>query len=401
MTRISYMASLALSAAILASSALPAHAATETVLWSFEHAGVGYPIGRLHFMNGYLFGTGYGDPAVGSGQVFELTKSGGSWTAKTVWGFDGTNGAQPSAGLISNSSSVLFGTTSAGVTHGGGDVFDLYKSGGTWFSAPLWAFPGKSGDGANPTCDLIMDSSGNLYGTTQTGGAHGYGTVFELSSGDTETVLHSFDGYDGIVPVAGVLMDSSGNLYGTTFYGGNSTLCGGNGCGTVFELTQSGGVWTESVLHKFGNGSDGIYPQGVLFRDSKGALYGTTLEGGASGGYGTVFKVYKSSGVWKEKVLHAFAGGSDGANPVGGLRASGTSAYYGTAEYGGANKKGVVFKLTYSGGVWNKTTLHSFGAGSDGALPYDQVILDKSGNIYGTTYSGGAYGYGTVWEVVP
>jgi uncharacterized repeat protein (TIGR03803 family) len=382
----------------LAASALPAAAATFKVLYSFKHPCCGQPFGRLHFMNGRLFGTGFGESGH-DGEVFELTNSGSAWKENSPLFFSGSNGSNPSAGLIQDSNGILYGTTEYGDAYGGGNVFYLYHSGSTWFHGTLWAFGGYSGDGINPLSDLVTDSSGNIYSTTYEGGAYGKGSVFELShSGGTETVLYSFmGGSDGSNPYAGLLMDNLGNLYGTTRYGGNGI---GTGTGTVFELSQSGGPWNETVLYRFSHkGSDGSYPDGVLVKDTKGALYGATSNGGH--GSGNVFRVYQSGGVWKESVIYTFSGGSDGAVPYGGLRWDGTSTLYGTASGGGMSGNGVVFELTEPGGVWSESVLYTFTGGSDGAHPYDQVILDKSGNLYGTTSGGGKYGYGSVWEVVP
>ncbi len=382
----------------LAAAALPAAAATFSSLYSFKDACCGYPRGRLLFRNGHLFGTGAGGGGAGNyGQVFELTNSGGSWRGTSPLIFDNTNGAIPTAGLISEPGGFLFGTTSLGDANGSGNVFILYKSGGSWIHRTIWAFPGARGDGQNPVCDLIKDSSGNLYGTTVYGGAGGQGTVFELTQklGTwTETVLYSFGGSDGAYPLAGLFMDGSGILYGTTQSGG------AYGNGTVFELTKSGGVWSETVLHSFGNGTDGTIPQSVLIGNPKGALYGTTVYGGTYN-VGTVFEVFKSGGVWKEKILHAFTGGTDGGLPAAGLASSRTGTLYGTTFTGGTYDLGSVFELAESGGVWSETELYGFTSGSDGASPEGQVILDKSGALYGTASFGGASDYGTIWKVVP
>jgi uncharacterized repeat protein (TIGR03803 family) len=382
----------------LAAAALPAAAATFSLLYGFKDECCGDPHGRLLFRNGRLFGTGGADGRAGNyGQVFKLASSGGSWKETSPIIFDNTDGAMPWAGLISESGGLLFGTTSTGDANGSGNVFLLYKSGGSWTHRTLWTFPGRSGDGRNPFCDLIKDSSGNLYGTTVNGGNGGQGTVFELTQNLgiwTETVLYSFKGSDGAYPIAGLFMDGSGTIYGTTQSGG------AYGNGTVFELTKSGGVWSETVLHSFGNGTDGSGPGSALIGNPKSGLYGTTLNGGAYG-VGTVFEVFKSGGVWKENILHAFTGGSDGAQPLAGLASSGTGVLYGTAVGGGTVDLGNVFELTESGGVWSETQLYAFTGGSDGALPEGQVILDKFGALYGTASFGGAYNYGTVWKVVP
>lgn len=404
--RFSRFGSITAALLALAASALPTHAATESVLYSFQHSCCDFPTGRLYFMNGHLFGTGLGDEGSGKyGQVFELKKSGSTWKETTLHFFSGTDGAQPAAGLVQAlGPGYLFGTTSSGDAYGAGNVFFLYNTGANWLEGTIWSFGATSGDGLQPYCDLIKDSAGNLYGTTQLGGAYLGGTVFELTVSGvtwTETVLHSFgSGSDGQGPIAGLLIDGSGNLYGTTVFGGTA------GNGVVFEMTQSGGVWSETILYSFGSGSDGQFPNGALIKDSKGALYGTTSSGGTSGN-GTVFKLFQSGGVWKENVLYNFAGGSDGALPLGGLRWSGGyGALYGTTNLGGRSGCGrpgcgTVFELTQSGGVWSETILHAFKSTGDGIGPAGQVILDKSGNLYGTTTTGGTYDRGTVWEITP
>src|ERR1700720_1884215 len=202
---------IAIGFAALAAFALPAMAATETVLYSFPDPGTGYPSGTLYFKNGSLYGTGAGDGKAGDGQVFQLTNSVGSWKETTLVTFDGANGSTPFAGLIRDSNGVVYGTTWTGDAYNGGNVFALAKSGGKWVNSTIWAFGGTSGDGTQPECDLVMDKSGNLYGTTYSGGTYNLGTVFELSKVNrvwTETVLHSF-GANGVgwEPYAGLLMD--------------------------------------------------------------------------------------------------------------------------------------------------------------------------------------------------
>jgi uncharacterized repeat protein (TIGR03803 family) len=331
-----------------------------------------------------------------------LTPSGGSWKEKTLLRFDGTDGANPTAGLIQNSTGALYGTTNDAGAYSYGTVFKLAKSGGVWTETALWNFEGGSNrDGAYPYDELVRDTTGALYGTTFDGGDNGLGTVFELSQsggGWIETVLHGFGGSgDGTNPYAGLHRDTAGAFYGTTYEGG------AHGYGTVFKLVQSGGVWTETVLWSFGSISgDGQYPQGVLVEGSKGAFYGTTNAGGAYG-YGTVFKLAKSGGVWTETALWNFEGGSerDGATPYAGLHLDSTGALYGTTEFGGDNGYGTVFELTYSGGGWVETVLHSFGGSGDGQNPLGAVIEDSAGNLYGTASLGGAYGYGTVFQITP
>ena len=273
------------------------------------------------------------------------------------------NGGYPEAGLISDSQGNLYGTTNRGGASNAGTVFELTPpaiAGGAWTETVLHAFTGGS-DGGNPEAGLIADSQGNLYGTTYQGGASGYGTVFELTppaiagGAWTETVLHAFAaGSDGAFPAAGLIADSKGNLYGTTIGGGGSNA----GAGTVFELMPpaiAGGAWTETVRHAFTAGGDGGYPAAGLIADSKGNLYGTTTGGGGSGyGPGTVFELTPPANnfeVWREAVLYAFTGGSDGGNPAGALIVDSNGNLYGTTYIGGASGHGTVFELTGTGSL--------------------------------------------------
>ena len=389
---------VALSAALMTSPTLPANAASETVVHSFKGHGSAFPMDRLLLRSGSLYGTTSGQTA-GSGDVFKLKPSGGTWKMTTIFKF-GENVGSPYAGLIKDSTGAFYGTTYNGGATGFGTVYKLYKTGGAWKATDLHDF-GSGADGADPSCDLIMDKSGDLYGTTIYGGAYGLGTVFELvKSGSTwtENVLWSFEGEsnrDGANPSAGLYMDKSGDLYGTTAFGGDY------GYGTVFEMVPSGGGWTMSELHAFGGANDGVHPYGVLVPDSKGGVYGTTVKGGASG-YGTVFELSISGGVLTYAVIYSFAGGSDAEFPEAGLLRDTKHVLYGTTTGGGTYGKGTVFKLSRSAGVWTDKVLHSFSGGSsDGGSPEAAVIEDSAGKLYGTTIYGGKDGGGTVYEIVP
>ena len=390
---------IAIGFAALAALALPALAATETVLYSFPSSGTGYPLGTLHFKNGSLYGTGTGDGRAGVGQAFKLTNKGGSWREKTLVTFDGTNGSTPFTGPIHGPDGVFYGTTAYGDAYNGGNVYAVTRSGGRWVSSTVWAFGGTSGDGTLPECDLVMDKSGNLYGTTYGGGAYNAGTVFELSKVNgvwTETVLHSFRGYgDGVEPYAGLLMAGSGTFYGTTLYGGNY------GNGAVFKLFQSRGVWKVKTIYSF-NGSDGYEPWGPVIRDKNGALYGTTYAGGYWDA-GVVFMLSRSVGKWTETVLHTFPfqnGSNDGYEPTAGLTLGPSGSLYGTTLTGNASD-GIVFQLTQSGGTWTETILHQFSGKGDGGELQGGITLDKNGALYGMTVGGGKYNYGTVWKITP
>jgi uncharacterized repeat protein (TIGR03803 family) len=255
-------------------------------------------------------------------------------------------------------------------------------------------------DGANPRSGVIRDAEGNLYGTSQNGGASNAGTVFKLSKTGEMTVLYSFTGgADGGWPQAGVIKGAQGNLYGATIRGGD-TACTPTGCGMAFELTRTG---KENVLYSFTGWPDGAYPNGVI-QDAKGNLYGTTLNGGSGHsrscslngipyGCGTVFKVDASG---KETVLHNFTNDADGGYPEAGLIEDSEGNFYGTTGAGGSTDCcGVVFKLNQAG---KETVLYRF-KGGDGASPYARLTQDAQGNLYGTTYEGGAYGKGTVFRL--
>ncbi len=226
---------------------------------------------------------------------------------------------------------------------------------------------------------------GNLYGVTNGGGAcpFGCGVIFKLSPNGTETVLHTFNGYD--YPLAGLTRRADGNFYGTTSFGGSYDI------GVVFRMTPSG---IYQVLYAFTGGADGGVPYGDLLLDHAGNLYGSATYGGAFG-HGAIFKVTPAG---KETVLYSFTGGADGDTPVGLSRDAASGAFYGMTQRGGDHGAGVAFRLGPDG---TYTVLHAFGGGGDGANPTASLIQDSAGNLYGTTPGGGAYGQGTIFELSP
>jgi uncharacterized repeat protein (TIGR03803 family) len=251
----------------------------------------------------------------------------------------------------------------------------------------VYNFTGSS-DGGYPYAGLVRDAAGNFYGTTAQGGSSGFGVVFKVDTSGAETVLHSFKGgSDGETSFAGLIQDSAGNLYGTTIAGGIS------GYGIVFKVNTAG---KETVLYTFKGGTtDGCGPSALLLRDTTGNLYGTTGVCGSSN-YGTVFKLSKSG---KETVLHSFSGGSsDGQYPYyGALIIDKEGNLYGVTDSGGAFGSGTLFKLSKSGKV---TLLHSFAGGTtDGSLPFGGPVTDKDGNLYGTADDGGSSNSGIVWKI--
>jgi uncharacterized repeat protein (TIGR03803 family) len=302
-----------------------------------------------------------------------------------------------------------------------------------WNEKVLYSFQGGSKDGSVPAGGVVADKAGNLYGATTDGGMV-YQLVPPVKQGGpwTETVLYVFQGVskrDGSTPSGGLVIDSAGNLYGVTAYGGagNCVLLGILvGCGTVYEVSppkQKDGSWKETVLYSFPAAKEGYVPNGDLVFDSAGNLYGATIFGGGKGTTcdafyqycGAVFKLSQpktKGGKWTEKVLHAFAGGTDGANPNGGLVLDSKGAVYGTTPIGGYNCPhnsgqgcGTVFELkppTKKGSAWTETVLYRFNPVNSGAAePVAGVIFDRSGNLYGTTLGGGNSGSGTIFLLAP
>ena len=397
----------------LASSAWAAEYKT---LHKFKQTGVRglAPYGGLIFdAAGNLYGTTAGGGVRGNGTVFELTPNGdGSWVKRVLYSFRHSDGRGPHSSLIFDAAGNLYGTAfyggsgSACGRDGCGTIFQLAPNAdGSWAVSVLHSFNGS--DGAGPYGGLTFDADGNLYGATAWGGADGLGVAFELTpNGDGswgESVLHSFSGSEGGEPLGRMIFDAAGNLYGTTYQGG------AHGNGTVFELTPNGdGSWVESLLHSF-NGSDGGYPFADLTFDAAGNLYGTTKFGGhyrCTYGCGTVFKLTPNGdGSWVESVLHLF-NGSDGRYPVGGLTFDAAGNLYGTTLYGGGSAcchqgRGTVFKLTPNGdGSWTQSVLHRF-IDRPGAWPNADLVPDQTGNLYGTTVGDGKTTFGSVFEITP
>ena len=274
----------------------------------------------------------------------------------------------------------------------------------------LHAFTGGA-DGSTPYAGLSMDRAGNLYGTASYGGnkggacGGGCGTVFRMVPKGSSWVfypLYAFSGADGDAPQARVIIGPDGNLYGTTSYGGAYSK------GVVFRLQPPAVVckaflcpWRETVLYSFAGGSDGANPEfGDLTLDLAGNIYGTTPNGGSAactGGCGVVYELSPSNGGWTEKILYSFQGGQDGAYPYAGVVFDNAGNLYGTTFLGGAQYDGTVYELTPSGSGWTESVLYSFGGGQDGFEVYSGVILDSAGNLYGASFSGAA----AVYELSP
>jgi uncharacterized repeat protein (TIGR03803 family) len=265
-------------------------------------------------------------------------------------------------------------------------------------------FSFEEDEGEYADTDLETDSAGNIYGTTVLGGDFGGGTVFQLSptpNGWLHTVLYSFTGgADGGEPYKGVTLDREGNLYGSAVTGGSGNCEGG--CGVVYKLTNSGGTWTQTVIHAFTGGDDGSGPGARVTVDRAGNIYGMAPTGGAHG-LGTIYKIHRApGGVQTFNVIHAFTGGTDGATGSAGRMVLRHGRLFGAATAGGAYGSGVVFVLTPTeGGEWDFRTIYSFQGQPDASFPYGALLFDRSDNIYGTTYYGGANGIGAVYKLSP
>jgi len=363
-----------------------------------------------------MYGMTSGGGADGIGTAFELMPlPGGGWKQVVLRSFHGRDGFYPGAGLILDSLGNLYGVTPSGGPNGDGCGLALEllpAANGDWSERVLHYF--DCTHGKSPQGPLLLDASGDLYGTTSFGGdgSCGYmgcGIVYELIPSENgkwvKKTLHAFNGNDGEDPAGGLVFDKDGDLYGFT-----SDLFQSSH-GTIFELIPLlDGKWRRSVLHRF-QGPDGAYPAGGLIIDMEGNLYGVTPYGGVYAtsdchplGCGLVFKLTRNHNRWTETILYAFSG-LDGANPVGVIFDS-YGNLYGTTSRGGTYNDGTVFKLSpETGGHWSETLLHTFDLKdpTDGAFPAGGVAFgdDAAGNLYGTTEFGGQYGAGVVYEVSP
>ncbi len=369
---------------------------------------------------GNLYGTTLNGGVYGYGGVFQLKKLGNGWSVVPLYSFKGGNdGAGPLTGVVFGPDGALYGATTfggggtcqGGVYAGCGTVFRLTPPVTVacktlfcpWNETVLHRFTGGS-DGLYPMYGpLVFDNSGNIYGTTYGGGGvgRGAGVVYELTrlgNNWIETILYAFSGGpDGGLPFAGVILDSSGNLYGTTVAGGNSGC--ELGCGTVFQLTLSDSHWTENVLYTFTDGTDGGEPYAGVALDGGGNLYGATGLDGALGG-GTLFQLAPSNGKWLFTLMYSLAGYDSGPqNSL--LFDPQTGNLYGTTLGDGANGWGSAFKLTPSTGGWTYESLYDFTGGADGSQPYGSLLIDSSGNLYGTTAHGGNNSQGVIFQIKP
>jgi len=399
----------------LLGTAIAAQAQTFQVIHYFAGVPDGWsPLGRLTIDGGgHLYGATYigGVQYTWFGTVFKMTPHGSGWIFSSIYRFTtASDGGDPGAGVLFGPDGLLYGTTS-----NGGTVFTLQPPATfspsfltPWTIDYLYSFPLHKDA---PTGDVVFDSAGNIYGVTATGGGdgcfndQGCGTVYELThsggGGWLQTTLYTFQGgSDGEYP-NGVTFDSAGNLIGTTTNGG------ANDAGTIFQLTRSGNSWTESVLHNFSDqGNGGIAPGARLLSDAAGNFYGSTLATPSPTYSGTIFEFSPSNGGWTYTVIAQIPPQYSGG-PTAPLTMDSAGNLYGTIGTRDTNQPGAVFKLTRGSGGWTFTSLHDFTGGEDGDAPSSTVAIGASGNLYGTATYGGmgecdsGGGCGVVWEITP
>ncbi|HEV8046539.1 MAG TPA: choice-of-anchor tandem repeat GloVer-containing protein [Terriglobales bacterium] len=366
--------------------------------------------GLIIDQSGNLYGTTFqggrgvcGPQNIGCGTVFEMAPSASGWNFQPLYAFLGNNdGAGPYAQVAFGPDGSLYGTTNQGGNQsclsGCGVVFRVKPptkdcQSCAWTESVLHRFQGGS-DGFYPLSNVTFDKAGNLYGTTEQSDAAG--TVWELTHSHgvwTNTTIYDFYNQSGGGPYSGVVFDHGGNLYGTTelsnnFYGG------------VYQLRRSGSGWTEKSLYSFQGGKHGDGPTALILGKA-GELIGATSSGGPKRG-GTAFNLTYSKGNWSFDTLYAFSDqGVGGYGPWAQLTMDAAGNLYGTTWGESPGDLGTVFKLTHSSSGWKQTVLHRFTGGSDGAIPYSNIVFDNHGNLYGTASQGGAYNDGVVFEITP
>lgn len=367
---------------VTAAMALPAQTFTSLVSFNGDNGAYAESMSLVQGVDGNLYGTSPYGGANSGGTVFKMTPSG---TLTVLYNFcalaECADGKTPLAGLVLAANGSFYGTTSSGGLNGNGTVFSI-TSGGT--ETTLHSF--DLTDGGYPTSALIQGTNGYFYGTTGEGGTNNYGTVFNITSAGIVSTLHSFDRTDGAYPYSALVQATNGTFYGTT------SDFGANGDGTVFSITSGG---TLTTLHNF-DGTDGADPYAPLIQAANGTLYGTTTEGGANG-YGTIFSMTLGGTL---ATVHSFDS-TDGSYPYSALFQASNGTFYGTTSAGGtANCNlgqpcGTVFSVTSGGTV---TTLHSFDE-TDGEKPEAGLVQATNGTFYGVTYEGGVSNYGTIFSL--
>jgi uncharacterized repeat protein (TIGR03803 family) len=399
---------------LLASMVGVAWAGTTRVAYSFMGGADGeYPSTDLvRDGAGDLYGTTVQGGDFGGGSVFELKPSNTGWTHSVLYSFRGeADGGQPYGGVTLDPQGNLYGTTviggtrtgSACVEDGCGVAYELVRSAGGWTEKVIHTFTGGD-DGYGPGAGLTIDQHHNLYGMTPVGGTAGLGVIFEVRPLSTGTwklnVIHPFTGgADGGSASAGrLLLGGGGDLYGV------ATTGGANGSGTAFRLHLRGdGNWRFRTLYAFGGQPDAGFPYGALSFDGSGNLFGTTYYDGAND-LGAVYELSPTAtGLWHESVLYSFTGGRDGNGPISNVVFDTAGDLFGTTSEGGSGCGcGTIFKLARTGaGSWVETVPYRFRGSPGAAFPYNGMVADGSGNLFGATVHGGTDNEGAVYEFTP
>jgi uncharacterized repeat protein (TIGR03803 family) len=392
-------------------------ASTTTTIHTFSGGTDGAnPLGGVAFdAAGNLYGTTQGGGtgsycSNGCGTVFHLSLVSGVWTESVIYNFQGSgtyDGSQPAGPLTIDASGNLYGYTLYGGKTNNGIIYELSPAqNGAWTETIVHQFGTSPHDGGFTAGKLIFDSTGNLWGVNEVGGKNGGGTVFELSpssSGWQYSLIYSFPHgatLEGTEP-SGILFDNQGNLYGVTTFGGIDCC---NGAGVVFQLVNSGGVWTQKVLHRFPvfNTKRLQTPTGGLFLDSTGTLYMTMARGGnGNTGVTTIDLTTLAT-----NDLYSFQGPQI-IEPYQAIEFDSTgnlysASYYSNTENGGTcySTCGFVFELSPASPHWISHILESY-SGENGINPPGGVVFDNAGNLYGVTTYGGANSLGVVFEITP
>lgn len=392
---------------------------SENVIFEFHNSDGSFPDSLIRDGAGNFYGvTASGGKKLCSGEgcgvVFKLSNSSGTWVRTILHAFTGAADGYNPLGIAIDSHGNLFGTANGGGANCCGVAYELSPStGGAWKFTVLHSFPQGAQDGKFPD-GAAIGPDGNFYAVTQIGGSgdcggSGCGTVFKLSPTPTgqwkETILHRFSHFDGQDPFANLVFDSTGNVFGVTDIGGPG--CGSSGCGVAFELSPTATGWTETILHRFIGGIDGAYP-GSPVLDASGNLFGVTLQGAStncSGGCGTVFELSPSVSGWTYSQIWAFGNTGDGAFPQA-VAPDSTGNIFGITTLDASIGEGTAFELSpNSSGGFGFNLLYAFSDPTGGAAP-TAILVDPSGNLFGTTESGGdvshtSSGDGVAFELSP
>lgn len=395
--------------AVVLALALTAGASTEKVVWNFKGGSDGSGPWSNYFISdakGNLYGATAAGGTYDAGTVFMLTPAGKETILYEFKGQSNGDGNGPHGHLTFDAKGNIYGTTQSGGTNGTGTVYELSpKSGGGWKEKVLYSFSASgTTDGADPSAGMTIGADGTMYSTTPDGGAYGAGTVFSLkktSKGWKLTVIQNLNGTsNGGYPYEGLMMDAAGNLYGAAPTGGAS------GQGIIYRLSRTKTGWADKVLHSFtnqnGDGS-GLYWIDLI-SDTSGNIYGATSFGGTNSTgivWELVYSATKKS--YSESILYEFgaSGSGDGNNPYGGLAMDSEGNLYGTTLYGGTSNLGTSYKLTKDGNTWKETILHTFAGANDGAQSTGNPYIDAKGRVYGMTETGGTSNLGVVYRITP